>query len=79
MMVMACEAGLRVVVYLKPPTAERRARRDFAEDAEKNPSAFAPSANPWRALRMEVHFSHGACRGTARIERLAGIREKSLK
>jgi hypothetical protein len=34
MMVMACETRLRMVAYWKPPTSERRGRRDFAEDAE---------------------------------------------
>jgi len=34
MMVMACETRLGMVAYWKPPTSERRGRRDFAEDAE---------------------------------------------
>ncbi|HMT18142.1 MAG TPA: hypothetical protein PKD71_13090, partial [Ottowia sp.] len=61
----------------KPPTPERRGRRDFAEDAKSRKMAIskASSANPWRPLRMVVHFSHGACRDAALIEYLTIIRE----
>jgi hypothetical protein len=59
------------VVYWKPPTSERRGRRDFAENAESK-KIHRLSLRP---LRMAVHFSRAACRGAALIEYLAIIRE----
>jgi hypothetical protein len=57
------------------PHGFRRGRRK-----QEDPSVFfASSANPWRPLRMAVHFSRGACRDTALIECLTIIREKSQK
>jgi len=48
MMVKACETSLRMVAYWKPPTSERRERRDFAEDAESQKiHRFS-----WRPLRI---------------------------
>jgi hypothetical protein len=49
MMVMACETRLRMVAYWKPPTSERRGRRDFAEDA-KNKKIHRLSSRPLRIL-----------------------------
>jgi hypothetical protein len=56
---------------LKPPTPERRGRRDFAEGAE-NKKIHRLFLRP---LRMTVHFSHGLCRGAALIQYLTIIRE----
>ena len=64
-----------MVAYWKPPTSERRGRRDFAEDTESQ-KIHRFSLRP---LRMAVHFSRGACRGAALIEYLTIIREQSLK
>jgi hypothetical protein len=71
MMVMACETSLRMIAYWKPPTSERRGRRDFAEDAESQ-KIHRFSLRP---LRMAVHFSHASCRSAALIKYLTVIRE----
>jgi hypothetical protein len=71
MMVMACETRLGMVAYWKPPTSERRGRRDFAEDA-KNKKIHRFSLRP---LRRAVHFSHASCPSAALIEYLTIIRK----